>query len=594
MHILRTLFVALAFAATARTQSTTSNNLGTLPVGTALKGFGVVINDPTQDWEFRLAAAKGASNVRFQCGWDITELQTSANTSAGLALPASCAAGLLSARVYGLSVTVLAAFGPAVHDRYYVTVPAGAPAGASSFTIHFGASPLGDTRFSRLLPFYDYFYGNGSQVTAINAGASGALITAVTPNSTTDATISLSSPLTVPLQAGTTYFIRERLYVPPADFNPTDPSTLRYAAYAQFLAHSIAMYGLKGEVEIWNEAPWSDDPWDVRQNFFSTFKAPSTGYGPTVAGLPNFGFAAAIQALGPPPPGVSYLWGGTEKSGSNTLTDAAQMATQTHMVLLEPSAIFRSESFHPYGAWPEQVAWSNSCLFSATTANYGYCSLNLSSDPGNFITTAFNNVRLRKILPINGLGMSLTETGLALSTTDLAHQARFELRQLLGYNAAGVTPVNFYAMLETSADNFSLANANGTAKQALNDIAAYLALLGRISNAPVSYTAASLATPAYLGQGTYPLNYTHVLGRATAWEAHNSDVLTMWQGSSGMNWKNASQPAAAWGSVVVPAEYSVVSATNLVTQTPVSYTLSGQKLTLAVSDDPISLLIAPN
>src|SRR5260370_13989173 len=49
--------------------------LGIITAAQVVKGLGFNV-DPASDWEFSMAAAAGATHVRFQCGWATLELHT--------------------------------------------------------------------------------------------------------------------------------------------------------------------------------------------------------------------------------------------------------------------------------------------------------------------------------------------------------------------------------------------------------------------------------------------------------------------------------------------------------------------------------------
>ena len=153
------------------------------------------------------------------------------------------------------------------------------------------------------------------------------MITGVKVTDSAHATVTLASGLSQSLPGSTTteYVINEYLYPPPASFSPTDPSVLAYAKYAEFLASKISASGLTGEVEIWNEPPWADDPWDDRYDFYDNQPLPVSP-GPQTPYLPNWGFAVALYSQISPVAGVTYNWGGTEKTGGNSMLNAQMLA----------------------------------------------------------------------------------------------------------------------------------------------------------------------------------------------------------------------------------------------------------------------------
>src|SRR5271170_867000 len=249
--------------------------LGVITAAQVVNGLGFNV-DPASDWEFSMAAAAGATHVRFQCGWGTLELQTAPpqNVAAAnrYALQPYCQSAYASARKYSLHPTIVAAYGAPYHAILNLTVPGGAPAGATSINVQFASGQGGDTLAS-LAPFYDTFIrSDGTQITAIHSYP-GALVTAVSVSDFLHATLTLSSALTsaLPADPNTLYTINECLYPPPTTSGPDDASVIRYAEYAKFLAQSIADAGLTGEVELWNEPPWPDDRWDLRANSYDVF-----------------------------------------------------------------------------------------------------------------------------------------------------------------------------------------------------------------------------------------------------------------------------------------------------------------------------------
>jgi hypothetical protein len=70
---------------------------------------------------------------------------------------------------------------------------------------------------------------------------------------------------------------------------------------------------------------------------------------------------------------------------------------------------------------------------------------------GNFNLAVQESVITRASDPAWGVAHNITETGFGLAEGDRLHQARFIMRQLLGYQAAGVTPIDFYRLYATGA-----------------------------------------------------------------------------------------------------------------------------------------------
>ncbi|MEA2542414.1 MAG: hypothetical protein QOH35_3780, partial [Acidobacteriaceae bacterium] len=96
----------------------TQEALGVITATQVAKGLGFNV-DPASDWEFQMAAAAGATHVRFQCGWATVELQTpppqNTVTSNRYALQPYCQSAYTSSRNYSLHPIVIAGYGPPYH-----------------------------------------------------------------------------------------------------------------------------------------------------------------------------------------------------------------------------------------------------------------------------------------------------------------------------------------------------------------------------------------------------------------------------------------------------------------------------------------------
>ena len=571
--------------------------LGIITAAQVVNGLGFNV-DPASDWEFGMAAAAGATHVRFQCGWGTLELQTAPpqNVAAGnrYALQPYCQSAYASARKYSLHPTVVAAYGAPYHAILSLTVPGGAPAGATSINVQFAFGQGGDTLAS-LAPFYDTLIrSDGVQISAIHSYP-GALVTAVSSSDFLHATLTLASALTsaLPPDPNTLYTINEYLYPPPTTSSAQESSVLHYAEYAEFLSHSIANAGLTGEVELWNEPTWPDDRWDLRANSYDVFPGPFFP-GPRYAYLPNWGFVAALQGR-PVPAGVSYIWGGTEKSGSNSVLDP-QMQINSGVAFSEPPLSVLSESFHPYGNSPEDGVWMAPC-WPSTTGNNDFFSCNLFGlAGGNFSLAAQEDFLQKNRLPGSGVSRNMTETGFGLAYGDAAHQARFIMRQFLGYQAAGVTPIDFYRLYDTSPDRLGfLDTSTRNPLPAYNAIAGFMSDVAKIGNPPLTSYSASTLPSIVSYSGTFPLDSVHIVGSRSG-DSGNSDIFALWQRSyttNGGRWATLSQPTSRAVTISIPKGWKVSQVTNLDTRAQVTYTTSGQQIRFLVSDDPIEVIVEP-
>ncbi len=598
-------------------QTTSVEVLGSISAQQAANGLGFNL-DSDQDWEFAAAAAAGATHVRMQCPWNAVEQQTAppANSVGPVRYveDPNCVLGFASARKYGLKVTAVAAYGPPYHQILTVILPNGAAVGARSMDVQLVSGVGGDTLANIAFPF-DYIVESGGGTFTQQHNYEGSLITAVTVKDPTHATLTLASAVTtaLPADASAQYVINEILYPSAATANAADPSVQAYADYVTWLANDMSARGVSGDVEVWNEPPWSDDSWDARGYLYDSFPAGENW-------SPNFGFAANLQNR-TMPSGVTLTWAGTNKSGGNSLLFGPYQPTP--MTLNEPSTVFTSESLHPYGNTPEQVLWNSQCL--AATINvypvfpnsYQACYLPGEKVGSDFIWAAQYDLIQKSRDASFGLSRSITETGIIPPQVGLkAGQARFIVRQFLGFEALGITPIDFYKLddLYAASDpSFSFVQEVGNSGTfipypAYTAISGLMADLQPISLPPViTYTASSLPfVTSY--SGTYPLSTVHMVG-ARAGATANSDLFVVWQRSytpgcatsGGTNastcdnsWIEQASPSPGIVTVNIPSGYQVTTVVNADTRASVPYTTSGQQITFPVADDPIEILTDPS
>ena len=417
----------------------------------------------------------------------------------------------------------------------------------------------------------------------------------------THATLTLASALSsaLPADGTTTYTINEYLFPPAATTGLLDPSVTAYANYSLFLAQSIAAAGMTGEVEIWNEPPWSPDPWDARLNFYDVFPGPGIP-GPLSGNMPNWGFAAALSRKSYAVPGVSYVWAGTNKSADNSLL-APGMLLNTGTLFVQPATNVKSESIHPYGNNPEDDIWSEACVKKSILPNplkplyFTRCNLD-SNSTSNVVELEQLNL-IAKILNANGgIGHSITETGFSLSGGDLAHEARFVMRQFLAYQAVGITPVEFYRLYDTSPDDLTFTNLSTNAPlPAFTAISGLMSDLAAIKGLPVTPVSTSNLPSIVSYGGFFPLDTVSIVGSRPR-DTANSEVFTVWQRShvaGAAKWATSASPAAVPVTIAIPKGSNAVAVVNLDTRAAVAFTVSSQQITFAVSDDPIEVLIEP-
>ncbi len=327
------------------------------------------------------------------------------------------------------------------------------------------------------------------------------------------------------------------------------------------------------------------------------------------SGMPNFGFVAALQSR-TLPSGVTATWNGTSGSGASSVL-GTRMVETTGMLFGEPNTVFAHESFHPYGNTPEDTMMPLPCLQAAAAGAVSYSSCQLPGEPtGQNLTTAIlADLEAKLTNPAYGIGHSITETGISPPITGLGlAQARFIMRQYLGFQAEGISPIEFYKLClpgggpsYTFLNSSTCANGTYTATAAYTAIAGLMADIRPISSLPVStYTPAELpAVTSY--SGTYPLSSVHMVG-ARAGATANSDAFMVWQRSytacdASNNcpvWITQASPAAAAVTVDIPEDMMVTAVVNLDTRLSVPFTRSGQKITFDVADDPVEILVDPS
>ncbi len=575
----------------------TVESLGAIPATQAFNGLGFNLTT-SNDWEFRMAAAAGATHARYQCSWVTTENQTvppnNTDDAPQFTLQPDCQAALVSAANVGTHSTIVAAYGAPYHQILTVTLPAGASAGATVLNVEFASGVGGDT-LSSMAPFYDTIIGSSNNEITKKHSYAGGLITGITLTDATHATLTLASALASSLPANATakYIIHEYLYPPPASSSPTDPSVVAYAKYAAFLADRISESGVSGEVELWNEPPWSSDPWDNRGDYYDVWPGSPTP-GPQASGYPNAGFVAALQAMTTPAE-TTYNWGGTEKSGANSVFFV--MPSNTSVAFNQPNTAVVTESFHPYGNNPEDELWSGPCLaatinpYPATPKASSPC--NLGDPNSNIVVAVQKSLVQRSRNPSWGIAHNITETGIGTATVDQAQQARFIMRQFLGYQAAGVSPVQFYRLYDVSSGGFGFVDPTTH-----DPLPSYTAIAGLMSDLkPISNAAVgSGSLPAIISySGTYPLETVSIIGTRSG-DTVNSIIFSLWQRSNTTTgkWAQLDSPPAASVTVQIPPGLYVVSIVNLDTRESIPYTTSGQQINLDVSDDPLEVLLMPS
>jgi hypothetical protein len=585
-------------------QVTTVRSLGATTAAHALAGLGWSLN-PTSQWEFRAAAAAGATHARFQCSWGDAyggrggggELQSPPphNVSQGYEMPAGCAQGIAYSKQYGLKPTILAAYGPPYEQILTLTLTSAAAAGATSLQVSFASGRGGDSLRTIAYP-YDYIaQAGGSGFLSPKHSYAGTLISGIALSGASHATISLASAMQTAVPAGASFIVSRVLYPSIATDTASDPSIRAFAGFVRYLGSQCATARISCEIELWNEPPWPDECWDNRIDCFDSSRHPEFKQEPNG---PNWGIAAALQSS-TPIPGVTYNWAGTNKSGDNTVLSPS-MQQYSRVPFTEPAGLMNTESFHPYGNNPEDNMWSGPCLVALRTVwDWSRCNV-ISTSSSNASEGAARSILAQRINPSYGIGHSITETGFPGTAGDNAHKARYIVRQFLGFMAANVQYVEFYRMYDTDTTTdfsfVSVSNGTATALPAYTALAGLMSDVAAIKNAPVtSYSTSTLGSVTSYS-GSYPLNIVHLVGSRSG-DTQNSDFIAVWQMSylpGDRGWGTLASPAAAPVTITLPTGRKVAQAVNLDTRAMVTYTLSGQRVTFSVSDDPVEVLLEPS
>ncbi len=358
----RALFTCLcAISPSAAGQVTTVENLGSVSGSQLSSGLGFNLN-PVNEWEFQIAAEAGAVEARVQLSWEAVE-----NVSGDLALSAQSETALNRFSQYGLQPLIVAAYGPPRQRILTLTVAADVPSGSYVILVNEDVSgvEIPDCHLQRT---------SGAQIVPEGKWAYyGALIHAVDVD---HRTVTLAARTNVSLAAGDALAVNRLRYPSVATTDPNEPSIAAYARYAQFLAGRVDAHGLAGRVELWNEPPWAHDPWDTRYRFYDT--PPPELERPAV----QFGFAALLQTTFAPG-NVRYNWGGSHKSGFNSLLGSRM---SPHPTRDQAANSMSSESFHPYGNSPEDHAWDPTCLADFSRSEFT-CHL-IGTNPGSNFKSA--------------------------------------------------------------------------------------------------------------------------------------------------------------------------------------------------------------
>jgi hypothetical protein len=566
---------------------TTVEVYGDVPAIQAYNGLGTNIT-PSNSWEYAAAQAAHITWGRYDCGWLGVEAQTMpANASGGYTMPSNCTAGLTNGANYGVHPVMNADYGPPYSAIVTGTLTSNTSIGATTLSVTVVTGTL-----SAVIPGQTEVLLNPQW--SSKASYPGALITGISGS-----TLTMASGATSAFTAGTAVTVNLLLY-PPVLISTgqgyrayqSSASVRAYAAYAHYLATQIAGAGLTGQVSLWNEPPWSGDAWDMGPNLYDSPAA----NGAIEPGSPGLGIELPLYVsnLGSAVSGVPYDNGYTETSGwVGSLFFPNLIPWQQNLFTLK--SVFSTESFHPYGNNPEDALWlGNSCLY-ANLSNFNNIYTNCTPTGG--VSGASEKVAIAaSFLPpvFGGLQHSITETGTCRcnSPTPTETQVtRFNLRQFLGFQALGVTPIMFYRLYGDT--NWAWFQNSSTPYPVYTAFENLMTDIGMIANSPVApYSPCMMPRVSSYGPSYFPLSSLTFVGSQVGNKA-NSLLYYTYQRSYGSNWNSTASPSAVNVSVVIPGGLTVSFVKNLTTAGAVSYTFSSQTLTYAVTDDPVEALLVP-
>ena len=588
--LLTFVFFGLGFG--IRAQSVTQiENFGTASASQVRNGLGFNI-DPTHEWEFQIAEQLGGSYVRFDCSWPTVEKQNQDNTSGGFSLPPRCAEGLKFAREYKQHPSINALYGPPSHLILTATVASDTPAGSTGLILKPVTGSLASAR-----PFYSHIQLAGGKQFVSKWSYPGGMVVAI---DAARGRIELASATTTPLAANTSVQINELLYPPvllkKTDNFMTNPSILAYARYARFLATSIQQAGVVGQVGLWNEPIWAHDRWDIGNALYDNAPTDLGGFSPRVE-IPLYLSSTA------PMNGVVYDSEYTNKTGGGSIYFPARIALMPSLGnALKTVPI---ESFHPYGFAPEDHFWYPECVVNlvnnSRAANLvsSQCSP-LGANPGS----NFKLAALFGKMPAahGGPSHNITETGACRQCspgTTEEKVTRFDMRQFIGFQGMGVSPIMFYRLADPNKNNYGWIDYES--HQGLPVFNAVKALMADVESINGSSSSASTCPAILVASytGYYPLATVSFVGNCAATGPGSGMMFFTWQRSystipstnSDNQWIDLPSPRAVPVKLTIPNGMRVVAVKNVVTTKPVAFNVKNNEVTYGVTDDPIGVFL---
>jgi hypothetical protein len=514
--LLRLVVSLLLSLGVAGAQSTQVFPLGITTANAAETGLGFNITS-NQPWQIAAVNAAGAQWVRHQCPWNEVEQQSAPPDNVPASPQYIESAGCVQDYRASLAINpamkfdTVAGYGPPFHRIVTVRLTTGASVGDTSLRVVFESGAGGST-LSSITPIVDHIQDSTNLHTAPFYGAisakrayPGDIITSVTRIDSTHAILGLGSAVTTAIPTTDQLIVNENLYKDICDNSPDNPGAIAFGKYAHFLAQDMASRGVEGEVSIWNEPPWSGDPWDdapfeydyvvsgpyreavtygrnsivfesvSNQTPYICIATSCTGHHPagdtatwSLAIPPNayvnatkpfatWGMTAYIMNL-LFPSGVNATAGSGWGSPPNTPL-SPKFQVDTGVAFRQPAHTITNEYFHPYCEGycnPEESVIDTGCVYAASIAKTYPANNPYAVSPNCFVpgtaqrngmpTFYLENDKQKAINPRYGLAGVINET----NEFDGYHIGRLtrdglgDIRQFLGYEANGINPVIFY------------------------------------------------------------------------------------------------------------------------------------------------------
>ena len=574
-----TLLFLLTFS---RAQSVSTIEVyGPVPAAQVAQSLGTNIT-ADHEWEFQAASAAHMSWARYDCPWTNVEKQLlPQNASGGYSLPRNCASGLELARKYSIHPMLDALFGAPFSKVATAVTSRDSPAGSATISLNLTSGSL-----DLLQPGASYLKLGTGNLSSKHAYA-GTLITAVEGNS-----IRLASATMVDLPAGSKVILNLQLYPPvllqPGTSYRSNPSIQAYGRYVHYLQTQVAAAGVSGRVSIWNEPPWSGDPWDAAANLYDT--------PPQEQRIrQGFGVELAYYAAGLPLiPGAFLDNGYTNKTGNGSLFVPDRLNNLADIGGTRQA--FASESFHPYGNNPEDGAWLPSCV-SAHLSSEKLHQLLRDCTPTGMVTGA--NTKIQAAFNashegIKGLDIGITETNVCRCGNPIPTETqitRFDVRQFLVYSGSNVHPILFYRLAGNQ--DYEWLHSDHTPYPVFTAFQKLMADIQTIASPPIEAYQTCVVPGVDMYLGSYPLATVALVGSRQGDRA-NSYLLYTWQRSySSGKWVALSSPAPENVTAHFPSTMKVVSVIDTVSGSPVLYHINGYTVTYPVTDDPVQILFSP-